>query len=276
MTVARLSSFSRAGLRFDVTDAGPLEGPVTVLLHGFPATRSSWDGVIPLLTSEGRRVVTFDGRGYSPGARPSGRAAYRPRELVRDVVALLDALGEHRVSVVGHDWGGLVAWWLGRVIPSRIEHLTVLSTPHPRALSRSILSSGQGLRSSYIALFQLPVLPELLLRPRLERLLRSSGLPVESAREYAERMAEPGALTAALDWYRGLALPGGGRPGGPPRITVPTTYLWGNRDFALGRRAAELTARYVTAPYRFVEIDAGHWLPETRAADVADAILRRS
>lgn len=271
--MSRLSSFPRAGLRFDVTDAGPLDGPVTVLLHGFPATRSSWDEVIPLLTSEGRRIVAFDGRGYSPGARPRGRASYRPRELVRDVVALLDALGERRVSVVGHDWGGVVAWWLGRVIPSRIEHLTVLSTPHPQALSRSVLSSGQGLRSSYIALFQLPVLPELLIRPRLQRLLASSGLPARYAAEYADRMSEPGALTAALDWYRGLALPGGGKPGGSSRIAVPTTYVWGNRDFALGRRAAELTARYVEAPYRFVELDAGHWLPETRPGPVADAIV---
>lgn len=270
----RISSYSRDGLQFDVTDEGPIDGPVTVLLHGFPAGRRSWDGVAPLLHAAGVRTLAPDQRGYSPGARPTGRAAYRPRELVRDVVALLDESGAERVSVVGHDWGGILAWWLGTVVPQRLDRVTVVSTPHPQALTASLLSSDQAVRSSYVALFQLPAVPERLILPRIADLLRSSGLPDAVADDYASRMAEPGALTAALNWYRGLLLPGGGRQNGDGRVHVPTRYVWGRKDFALGRRAAELSAGYVDAPYDFVEFGGGHWIPEKAPDFLAEQILR--
>lgn len=270
----RISTFSRHGLRFDVTDEGPIDGPVVVLLHGFPANRGAWNGVAPLLHAAGMRTLAPDQRGYSPGARPTGRAAYRPRELVRDVLALIDASGAERVSIVGHDWGGIVAWWLGTVVPQRLDRITVVSTPHPRALTASLLSSDQAIRSSYVGLLQLPVLPERLLLPRLGALLRSSGLPHAVADDYASRMAEPGALTAALNWYRALLVPGGGRANGDGRIHVPTRYVWGRQDFALGRRPAELTERYVAAPYDFVEFGGGHWIPEKAPDYLATQILR--
>ncbi len=127
----RITTFSRDGLRFDVTDEGPLGGDVVVLLHGFPTDRTSWDRVAARLHEAGLRTLAPDQRGYSPGARPSDRDAYRLDELVADVLALIDASGRERVHLVGHDWGGALAWLVAGNHPTRIASLTVLSTPAP-------------------------------------------------------------------------------------------------------------------------------------------------
>lgn len=269
---ARGPSYRRDGLVLDVRDAGPADGEPVVLLHGFPQDAGAWDRVAPQLHQAGLRTLAPDQRGYSPGARPRGRRAYRMAELVGDVLALLADRGLTRAHVVGHDWGGAVAWALAGVQPARVSTLTVLSTPHPAAMAAAMTSSRQALSSWYMAAFQLPLLPEAVLGRTLRRTLVRSGLPAEDARRYARRMAEPGALSAALGWYR--ALPFAGRDAVPP-VRVPTTYVWGARDFALGRRAAELTARQVRGPYRFAELAAGHWLPERSADDVAALVLDR-
>ena len=271
----RLTRLDRDGLVFEVTDSGPLDGEVVVLLHGFPATRASWRDVVPRLEAAGMRCLVLLQRGYSVRARPRGRRPYRATELVADVVALLDAAGAERAHVVGHDWGGLVAWKLAAEHPDRVASLTVLSTPHPTAMAAALPTSLQGLRSWYMAAFQLPWLPEALLRPRVGAVLRRMGLPADRAREYAAAMRASGALTGAIAWYRALWLPaGGGHPSlATGRVDVPTRYLWGRHDGALGRRAAELTARQVRGPYDFVVLDEGHWLPEVAPRVVADAVL---
>lgn len=277
---------SRDGMTFDVCDEGPEEGEVVVLLHGWPQDHTAWDRVTPLLHRAGLRTLAPDQRGYSPGARPPAAAAYGMRELVGDVLAVVDQAGEERVHLVGHDWGGSVAWAFAERHPERLHSLTVLSTPHHRAMAWAFRHSDQALRSWYMAAFQLPFLPELWLRLGLPHVLRSSGLPQEDVQRYAARFREPGVATGSLNWYRALrhrGLPGGppaqGRPRTPPgprRITVPTTYVWGRQDPALGRAAAERTARHVAADYRFVELDAGHWLPETQAQRVADEVIARA
>ncbi|GAA1151808.1 alpha/beta fold hydrolase [Nesterenkonia lutea] len=268
----RISSFSRAGLTFDVSDSGPLDGPTVVLLHGFPANRHGFDDVAGILNAAGLRTLAPDLRGYSDGARPRRRRSYRAVEHQRDVSALLDAAGTERVHLVGHDWGGALAWQLALAAPERLSRLTVLSTPHPSALVRSLWSSAQLLRSFYVLVFQLPWLPEALLRRRLTTLLRRMGLNESSAIAYGEFMAIDGRLTGALNWYRGMGLPDD-RGSRRRMVTVPTTYVWGNGDQALGRRAAELTESYVQAKYRFVELDADHWLPENVPELVAREIL---
>lgn len=270
-----MQQFERAGLTFDVRDGGPQDGEPVILLHGFPQDSTCWREVEPLLHAGGLRTLAPDQRGSSPGARPRGRAAYRGQELVDDVLALLDAAGLESAHVVGHDWGGFVAWQLAGLHSQRVRTLTVLSTPHPRALIAAMKRSQQGLKSWYMLFFQLPVLPELLIRRRrLQALLQRSGLPPEFAAHNAARMREPGALTAALNWYRAIPL---GLRTPQPRSPVPTTYLWGARDAYLGRTAAELTAAYVKIPdYRFLELPAaGHWLPETHPTQVAESILAR-
>jgi pimeloyl-ACP methyl ester carboxylesterase len=272
MNPRRIHSFTRAGLTFDVSDAGPLGAPTVVLLHGFPANRHGFDDVASILNAAGLRTLALDQRGYSDRARPRRRRDYRAAELQRDVLSMMDAAGVDRVHLVGHDWGGAIAWMLGLSAPERLTGLTVLSTPHPAALSRSLVSSAQSLRSFYILVFQLPWLPELLLRRRLTTLLTRMGLNPSSAIAYGEFMSKRGRLTGGLNWYRGIGLPGG-RVSRERMVRVPTTYLWGNGDQALGRRAAELTGSFVTAPYRFVELDENHWLPENAPDVVAREII---
>jgi pimeloyl-ACP methyl ester carboxylesterase len=267
-----MESFHHAELSFDVRDGGPPEGEPVVLLHGFPQDSLSWNAVEPVLHAAGLRTLAPDQRGYSPGARPSARRAYTTDQLAGDVLALLDAAGLASAHVVGHDWGGAVAWMLAGRFPDRVRSLTVLSTPHPAAMARSFTSSTQGLRSWYMLFFQLPVIPEALAGRRMEQSLQRTGLPLDFAAHDARRMAEPGALTAALNWYRAMPY---SRRQPVPRSKVPTTYVWGRKDVFLGRHAAEATANYVTGAYRFVELDAGHWLPETHPGQIAELVLER-
>ncbi len=259
-----MDSFRRDGLTFDVLDAGPSDGEPVVLLHGFPQDATAWDRIAPALHQHGLRTLAPHQRGYSPMARPRGRSRYTLRETTEDVVGLLDAAGLERAHVVGHDWGGIAGWALGAWHPDRVQTLTVLSVPHPAAMTRAMLRSDQALRSSYVGLFQLPLLPERLLLAGggavLRRMLRADGLPHDHADRYVARMREPGALSAALGWYR--ALPWSGRdPVG--RVRVPTLHLWSTGDAFLGRTATEATGQFVDAPYRLEILDGvSHWIPE--------------
>jgi pimeloyl-ACP methyl ester carboxylesterase len=267
-----MDTFRRDGLVFDVHDSGPADGEPVVLLHGFPQDASAFDRLSAALHPGGFRTLAPHQRGYSPGARPRSRKAYRTREAVADVLALLDSAGLSRAHVVGHDWGGVVAWALGAWHPDRLRTLTVLSTPHPAALAGALIGSDQLLRSSYLGLFQLPALPEGLLLAGngalLRRTLRQGGLPADSVERYVRRMREPRALTSALNWYR--ALPWNVRDG-VGRIAVPTLHVWSTADPFLGRAATEATAEFVTGPYRLEVLDGvPHWIPELAGERVAE------
>ena len=264
------------GLVFDALAAGPSTGELVVLVHGFPQTSACWRGVAEPLAANGYRVLDPDQRGYSPGARPAAVRAYRMPELVADVLALATEAGAVRFHLVGHDWGGAVAWALAGRHPDRVLTLTSVSTPHPRAFAAALLTGGQLLRSAYIAFFRIPRLPELALGARgargLRLLLARGGLAPPWAERYARALAQPGALAAALNWYR-AAIP---FDVGVSRVPVPTRYVWGSGDPALGRRAATTTGRWVAGPYRLDILEgAGHWLPEHRPEELATRILEQ-
>jgi len=270
----------RAGLTLEVRDEGPRGGEVVVLLHGFPQDSRCWSEVAPTLHRAGLRTLAPDQRGYSPGASPADVSAYGVSTLAADVLAVMDAADVATAHVVGHDWGGAVAWYLGAHHADRVDSLTVLSTPHPAALAHAMTRSLQPLRSWYTVAVQVPVLPELVLSRALGRSLRISGLPAHLADRYARRFSSPSSLHGPLAWYRAA----GRRPpwevldargAGTARVTVPTTYVWGQHDPALGRTAAEATRTHVTGDYLFVELDAGHWLPELNPDEVAGAVLDR-
>ncbi|TMM14221.1 MAG: alpha/beta fold hydrolase [Actinobacteria bacterium] len=269
-----MEQFTRNELTFDVTDVGPSEAEAIVLLHGYPQSSASWRSVFPGLTAAGYRALAPDQRGYSPGARPVGRRAYVMSELVADVLALADQAGIDRFHVVGHDWGGAVAWALGTDHPDRLRTLTVLSTPHPGAFLRSTVTSSQALRSWYMGLFQIPRVPEWLSLVGDGRValssMRRSGLSEERAHEYLARMREPGAITGALNWYRAIPFEAAAIREAQP-VTVPTLYVWSTKDVALGRKAAELTGHYVSGPYRLEILEGvSHWIPE----EAPDAVVR--
>lgn len=265
-----MPTYTHDGLTLDYTDAGA--GEPVVLLHGFPEDAASWGRVAPRLHEAGLRTLAPDQRGYSPGAVPPRRGDYTIDKLSGDVIALLDAAGLDRAHMVGHDWGAGVAWDLATRHPGRVASLTALATPHPLALTWSYTRSNQMLRSWYMGLFQLPWLPEWGSARVLERTLRSSGLNESDARRYAERFATPASLTAPMNWYRGLVL---SQLATDPIVRVPTTYVWGSGDAYLGRAAAEKTRDFVAADYRFVELDASHWLPQNEPDAVASAIIDR-
>lgn len=281
-----VDSYTRDDLTFEVLDDGPRDGVPVVLLHGFPQDASAWDHVSPLLHEHGLRTLAPHQRGYSAGARPRRVSAYRLPHLVDDVVALLDAAELPQAHIVGHDWGGAVAWSLAQHAPERVASLTVLSTPLPRAIAWATRHADQARRSWYTFAFQAPVVPELLLaRMMTDGTMVRQGVPAEHQARYAERLGSPAAARGPLNWYRAALRPSfGGRrwhslnePSvlSSERVRVPTTLVWGNRDPFLGRAAIERTARYVEADYRFVELDAGHWLPEKRAEEVAAEIVAR-
>ncbi|SFK97511.1 alpha/beta fold hydrolase [Geodermatophilus ruber] len=269
-----MDSFRRDGMVFDVRDGGPPEGEPVVLLHGFPQDSTAWTAVESRLHTAGMRTLAPDQRGYSPGARPTGRSSYRLRELTGDVLALLDEAGLDRAHVVGHDWGGIVAWALAARHPDRVRTLTVLSVPHPAAMAQSMVTSDQALRSYYMALFQAPFLPERLLLAAggepLRRALRRGGLPSVACDRYVARMREPGALTAALAWYRALPWDARDRVG---TVQVPTLHLWSTGDTFLGRAATESTRRFVAGPYRLEVLEGvSHWIPELAPERTAELV----
>ena len=270
-----LESYTANGLTFDVADT-PGSGDPIVLLHGYPEHKESWSAVTPALAAAGHRVLAPDQRGYSPGARPKGRRAYATGELVADVAALADAAGLDRFHLVGHDWGGAVAWAFAQQRPERLATVTSLAAPHPAAMLRSMMTSSQALHSWYMAFYQLPWLPEASVRSTrgaaaFRRTLVRSGLPAEQAEEYL-RLLLDGAATPAINWYR--ALPFSARAAARGRITVPTLYVYATADFALGRKAADLTARYVDGPYRYEVLEGvSHWIPEEAPQRTAELVL---
>ncbi|MDF0529927.1 alpha/beta fold hydrolase [Tsukamurella sp. 8F] len=272
----RISSYDRHGLTFDVRDSGPLDGPVAVLLHGFPQTSTSWAAVSAHLNERGVRTIAPDQRGYSPGARPKGRYSYRGSELAADVVALLRQLGRP-VHLVGHDWGSAVAWSVAGGNPDLLASLTAVSVPHPAAFLRSMLRSSQALHSWYMAAFQIPLLPELSARRRPEvfdAMLRHSRMTDEHIATTRREIVDSGALPFAINWYRGM--PFAGPASLANRIQVPTTMVWSDGDEFITRRSIELTADYVSGPYKLdVLPGVSHWIPEEKPAELADAVCNR-
>ncbi|MCZ7435971.1 alpha/beta hydrolase [Micromonospora sp. WMMC241] len=266
------------GLTFDVHTGGPEDGEPVLLLHGFPQHAGEWDAVTPALHAAGLRTYALDQRGYSPGARPDAVEAYRIPELVADAAAVLDALGVTTAHLVGHDWGAIVAWGLAAAHPQRVRSLTAVSVPHPAAMGHALATDArQKAKSAYMALFRMPGKAEkVLLALRgaaLRRLLRGVGDEATVDR-YAEPMREPGALTAALNWYR--AMSGSDMKAVGP-VAVPTTYVWSDKDVAIGRTAAEACAAHVTGDYRFVVLPGvSHWIPDEAPGPLAEAILART
>jgi pimeloyl-ACP methyl ester carboxylesterase len=257
------------GLRFETLLAGPEDGEAVILLHGYPQSAASWRGTMEWLADGGYRAIAPNLRGYSPGANPPEASAYRMGQLVGDVIGIADAQGAKRFHLVGHDWGGALAWAVAGAHPKRLLSLTVLSTPHSAAMLEALRSSTQSLRSLYMGFFRIPRVPETMLNfANLTPAglgLRLFRLPRASWQRDRAQLQRVGGLHGPLNWYRG-AIKGSTRR--QKRITVPTLYIWGRRDPFLGRRAAELTAKYVTGPYRFEELNAGHWIIDRNADDL--------
>ena len=260
-------------LAFEARADGPGDGELVLLLHGFPQTSLSWRNQVGALAAAGYRAVAPDQRGYSPGARPADVGEYRVERLVGDVLGFADALDVERFHLVGHDWGGAVAWQVAGRHPERLRTVTSVSTPHPGAFRRSIQEGEQRDKSSYILFFRSPEAEPFFLdndAAGLRALYSASGLSDDAVEEYVRVLTQPGAMTGALNWYRAADL---GLVEGLGPITTPTMYVWSTYDPALGREAAEATAAQVEGPYRFEVLEeVSHWIPE-QAPDRLNALL---
>lgn len=270
----RITSYTRDGLTFEVLDEGPLDGEVVVLLHGFPQLNTMWDKITPGLHAAGYRTLAPNQRGYSPGARPKGRRPYRITHLVDDVMALVDLVGAP-VHLVAHDWGAAVGWAAVSWHPERFRSHVAISVPHPGAFLRA-MPRGQAVKSWYMAMFNIPVLPELFLTRSSAKsfLQRFSGLSDEAFAGYEEDFRSDRArLTGGLAWYRALVLEDLRKLF--VKTTVPTTYAWSPGDVALGRAGADLCEQYVDGDYRLEVLDGSHWLPEEAPEALTRIVLER-
>lgn len=274
-----MDQFSRGELVFDVIDAGPSNGPVVILLHGFPQMNTCWDGVIPKLAAAGYRCLAPNQRGYSRRARPTRRRDYRMSELVEDVRALIDASGAQRVHLVGHDFGALVTWFTAAGLPDRLASVTALSTPHPIGGLKALVSSRQAFASWYVYVFQLPRIPERVFvgsggtAAGLSKFLRAHGQTPECAERDSRAMAAPGAFTAAVNWYRAMPLNKFLRLL-RTKIAVPTMHVFSDGDTFLTAEGAHACGRGVGVEYRFEMLHGvSHWIPDEEPGAVSDLLL---
>lgn len=269
------------GLVLDVRHGGPADGVPVLLLHGFPQSARSWTATARLLAAgpdaapgAGVRVLAPDQRGYSPRARPEDVGAYAVEHLVADAVAVLATLAGGPAHVVGHDWGGTVAWVLAATRPDLVRGLVAVSTPHPAAYGAALVDDeDQQRRSAYLRSLRRPA-PEAetdLLADDAGWLRDAWGqaVPAEDQAAYLD-LLRGGALTPALHWYRAMRR----ELAATPPVAVPTTYLWSDHDAYFGEVAAAATADHVRGPY-LARTLAGrsHWLPDEAPEEVADAVL---
>jgi epoxide hydrolase 4 len=217
-------------------------GQPVILLHGFPEFWYSWRRQIPALAEAGLQVIAPDLRGYNLSDRPTGRDAYRLDVLVEDVAALVRSTGHERAHVVGHDWGGVIAWAFAHRHPEMLDRLVILNAPHPVIYGRRARRPPQLLRSWYALFFQLPVLPELVLGAADYAAVRwmltahpasRHGFPEVDVQAYVRAIERPGALTAALNYYRANLRPGSWRHDARRPIEADTLLIWGGDDPAL-------------------------------------------
>ena len=277
----RVRTVAANGLEFEVAEAG--EGDhLALCLHGFPELNFSWRYQMPLLARMGYRVWAPNQRGYGASSRPPNVADYRADTIVADAAALFDASGAKRLTLIAHDWGGAIAWLFAINRARPLERLVVMNLPHPRCFAQALKHWPQRRRSWYMAMFQLPWLPERMMLANDAAAVRRSfrGMAVDKARfpdevldVYARAAQRPGAMTAMVNWYRaaarhreGLKLSNGGR------VEFPTLIIWGEQDAALGLETLDGTERFVSDLTIRRLPGVSHWVQQ-EAPEAVNAIL---
>jgi pimeloyl-ACP methyl ester carboxylesterase len=269
------------GITLHAVDAGPGDGPLLILLHGFPEFWHGWRYQIEALASADYRVLAPDQRGYNLSDKPKGIAAYNLDALAADVVGLIDATGHEKASIVGHDWGGAAAWWTAIKYPQRLEKLVILNAPHPRVMRWNVLHNrAQRRKSWYFFFFQIPFLPEWRMRRANweigQRALQGTSRPGTFSEAdlalYREAWSQPGADRGMINWYR-AALQRRPARVASSRVTVPALIIWGTRDKFLGRELAEQSVALCdNGKLAWIE-GASHWVQHEEPARVNQFLL---
>ncbi|SNC68163.1 Pimeloyl-ACP methyl ester carboxylesterase [Hymenobacter gelipurpurascens] len=269
------------GITLHVVQCGPAQGPLVVLLHGFPEFWYGWRHQIKALADAGYRVWAPDQRGYNLSDKPRRVSDYRIDQLGADILGLLDAAGQQVAYVIGHDWGAAVTWWLAANHPERLKRVAILNVPHPAVLGQALSRPTRQLRKSwYIFFFQLPWLPEQLFRRNQYRFgrgsLRGTSRPgtftSEDLKQYVAAWSQPGALTGMINWYR-AAFRNARRVGKIGRITVPVRLLWGRQDAFLEPQLAALSVGLCDNAELTYFDQATHWLHQEEPAAINKLLL---
>ncbi len=275
------STIKTNSVKLHVVQAGPQSGAPVILLHGFPEFWYGWRKQIPALAEAGCRVIVPDQRGYNMSDKPKGVKNYDVFALVDDILGLIDALEYEKVNLVGHDWGAIIAWMLAILHPQRLHRLAILNVPHPAVMRRFLTRDLEQIRRSwYVFFFQLPWLPERFMSARDWRgavsALRGSGkihtFTREDIAKYKEAWAQPGAMTAMLNWYRAVIRHMPKLPK-EPRVKVHTLMLWGMKDVALSHRMARPSMDYVDDGSLIFFPEATHWVQHDEAEAVNHYLL---
>jgi epoxide hydrolase 4 len=264
-------------VRLHYVEAG--DGPLVILLHGFPEFWYGWRQQIAPLVRAGFRVVAPDLRGYNLSSRPDGYAAYTADKLAADIRGLIRELGAESAMLVGHDWGGTVAWTLAANHPEVVDRLAILNAAHPRRLNEGLHNPRQLLRSWYFFYFQLPKLPERRARARhwrfFKRFLRDARPPYteQETERYVEAWSQPQAAKAMIDYYRAAVRPSSTQGELGP-ISAPTLVIWGQRDRYLGPKLAEPHHHDVPNLDRVERLpNASHWVHHDQAERVNELLI---
>ncbi len=271
-------------VRLHYVEAGPVDGPLVVLLHGYPDFWYSWRHQIPALAAAGLRVVAPDMRGYNLSSKPAGVSAYAPRRLAGDIRDLIRERGAERAFLVGHDWGAAVAWVVAMAHPEVVERLAILNVPHPRRMLQALRRPGRQLAKSwYMFFFQLPWLPERAvragdwrgLRYGFEHDARPGAFTPQDIDRYREAWSQPGAATATINYYRASMRRPPGREGrGLTPITAPTLVIWGERDRYLSSALAEPDRADVPNLKGVVRLHgASHWVQHDEPDRVSELLI---
>lgn len=253
------------------------DGPTLIMLHGFPETSIMWTDLGEAAGAAGFRAIAVDQRGYSPGARPGAISDYIIDNLSGDVLAIADVLGQDRFHLVGHDWGSVVGWHTVMRAPERILTWSSLSIAHIAAFAEGLENDPeQAARSEYFNFFRQPYVPEFMFTWGGQRMLKGffKEMPAAHREEYLAMLAEPGAVTATLNWYR--AMDAGGLVADPdldPIVKAPTLFIWGDQDMAISATTIASQGKFITGPYKEIRLSAGHNLMQEEPEAVVGAII---
>jgi pimeloyl-ACP methyl ester carboxylesterase len=268
------------GIKLHVMESGPKDGPMILFLHGFPEFWYAWRKQLPYFAGKGYLVVAPDQRGYNLSDKPEGIAAYKIDELAKDIIGLLDAYGRKQISLVGHDWGASVSWWLALKYPERIQKLVILNVPHPKVMAKNVFTNVEQMKKSwYIFYFQLPgAVDKLAASTNYEwvlNMITSSANPgaftPAELEEYRKAFAQPGAFTAMVNWYRAMIQ----TKQEPPKsfdVTVPMILMWGKNDIAMLTELADKSMPYCKQGKLIKFPKVSHWI-QHEAADKINPLI---
>jgi len=265
-------------LEFTCRVCGNEEGELVLLLHGFPESSIMYRQLIEDLSKQNYYCIAPNLRGYSAGARPKGKQNYRIEELVKDVLDIAHNVEKEKFHLIGHDWGSAIGWQLVHDYPNKILSWTGMSVPHLHSFFEALLKDkDQKEKSRYISLFQLPILPEWNIKAKNFKVLRKlwDAQDVVEVEDYMAIGKEKGAVRSMLNYYRAnhKLAKRAGKEQILGNIVVPTLFIWGKSDVAIGPASVDKGHKYMKGDYRYLELDAGHWLIQTKYCEIRDAVI---